>query len=418
MLLPRGPEAATGPNHPLAFRMAVIAFLNQAITAGSAWGSFSVLLSANESRLGIGREQSTLAVPAVLLVLAVMAPIVGTLATRYPMRRVSVAGAVLSLAGFLLLALTRSYPLYLFAYGVLLGPGLAVSSVMPSTLVTRWFGANRGKALGLVNIPLVFTLMPLTATHVLHGYGLPATYLMLACLAVVTLAANLMISDPPAAATAPAVGAAGAVQPAEATMSRLGDLLRNRRFWMLALAANASTAGSIVVTAHIVPMAMSWGDTAAQAAVLLSVFSLVAMGGPIFYGWLGDRLGGARTLAVLLLGSTVLWTILLLHPSFTLLLVVMGLLGFHAVGAAPVLGLALSEVFGPRDFSRAYGMANLVALPFTVIAAPAAGLIYARSGSYSGVIVVEAAFLLVMFFVILTIRRTPALAVREAVRHG
>lgn len=417
MLMPSGPQTETGPNHPRARRMAVIAFLNQAITTGSAWGSFSVLLTANEARLGITRAQSTLAVPAILLVLAFAAPLVGILATRYPMRRVSVAGAVCSCAGFLLLAVTGSYPLYLVGYGLLLGPGLAVGSIMPSTIVTRWFSANRGKALGLVNIPLVFTIMPLAATRAVHSYGLPATYLMLAGLAVVTLVANLLIADPPPAGRAVDDTAAqtDAAKAATEAMPPLGNLLKNRRFWLLALGANALTVGSIIVTTHIVPMAESWGDTTRQAALLLSVFSLVAMAGPIFYGWVGDRLGGARTLAVLILGFAVLWLILLLQPPFPVTIVVMGLLGFHAIAASPILSLALSEVFGAREFSRAFGMANVVALPFTIISAPIAGLVYARTHTYSSVIVAEIVFLLVMFFLVLTVRRRAGVALREPV---
>jgi hypothetical protein len=45
------PESA-GNNHPLALRMAAIAFLNQNITVACLWGSFSVLFGAVEMRLG------------------------------------------------------------------------------------------------------------------------------------------------------------------------------------------------------------------------------------------------------------------------------------------------------------------------------------------------------------------------------
>lgn len=292
MLRPMPPESESGKNHPLAIRMGIVAFLNQTITVGSTWGSFSVLLHTNEVRFGVDRELSSLAVPALMLSLACLAPVVGLLASKYPMRRVTVAGAVCSVAGFLLLAMSDSYPLYLLAFGLLLGPGMAVGVVMPSTLVARWFNVNRGKALGLVNIPVVFTVMPLTATWALHAYGLHGTYLMLAALGMVTLIANLFISDPPKAAAAVAVARAGAMAGSHGagTDVSLRGVLQSRRFWVLAIGANASVVGSIILTAHMVPMAMSWGSTATAAATLLSVFSLVAMVGTIFFGWLADRL--------------------------------------------------------------------------------------------------------------------------------
>ena len=414
MLLPTGPEANTGKNHPLALRMAIIAFLNQAITAGSVWGSFSVLLSANEARLGISRELSTLAIPALMLATACLAPVAGILVSKYPMRLVGVIGAAFSVAGFLVLALTNSYPLYLAAFGLLLGPGFAVGVIMPATLVTRWFRVNRGKALGLVNVPVLFAVLPLIATWSLHTIGLRETYLMLTAFSVVTVLANSFISDPPEEASLAATAApeiAGSPELVATGVLPMKDLLLNRRFWTIAMGANASVVGSIVLTTHMVPMAMSWGDTATAAATLLSVMSVVAMVGTVFFGWVTDRLGGALTLALLVMDSAILWALLLVHPPFAVLLVIIGLIGFHAVGAAPVLGMAMSEVFGEKEFSRAYGMANLVSLPFTMLASPVAAFIFSRSGSYSGVILTEVAFLLFMLPMVFTIRRRRPLAV-------
>src|SRR5215472_13857894 len=99
-------------NHPLAPRMAAIAFLHMNITLACIWGAFSVLLTAVEARLGVGREASTMAVPLLNLVTALLAVAVGGLAARVSLRLAMVTGAALSTAGFLLLALTANYPLY------------------------------------------------------------------------------------------------------------------------------------------------------------------------------------------------------------------------------------------------------------------------------------------------------------------
>src|SRR4051812_47522517 len=107
-------------NHPLARRMAVIAFLTNNIKIGKLWGSFSVLLSAVETRLGVGRVLSTLGVPLVNLAMAVCAPIVGIIATRYSLRLLMLIGAILSTAGFALFAASSSYRLYLLGYGLFL----------------------------------------------------------------------------------------------------------------------------------------------------------------------------------------------------------------------------------------------------------------------------------------------------------
>ena len=184
-----------GTNHPLALRMAVIAFLTNNITIGTLWGSFSVLLSTVETRLGVGRELSTLGIPVVTLAMTACAPVVGVIAARYSLRLLMLVGAILSTAGFALLAATSSYPLYLLSYGLFLGPGMAIGVILPATLVTRWFIVGRGRALGIACTPFVVALIPLASSWTLHSFGLTATYWMLAALSAVAVIANLFIVD-------------------------------------------------------------------------------------------------------------------------------------------------------------------------------------------------------------------------------
>ncbi len=67
VMLPAKHSDSAGSNPPLALRMAAIAFVNQNVTVGCIWGSFSVLLGAVEVHLNVGRQLSTLAVPSLTL---------------------------------------------------------------------------------------------------------------------------------------------------------------------------------------------------------------------------------------------------------------------------------------------------------------------------------------------------------------
>ena len=408
---------AAGSNHPLAPRMAAIAFVNQNITVGCIWGSFSVLLGAVEARLGVGRELSTLAVPVVNLATAALAPIAGALATRYSLRMLMLLGAALSVCGFAVLALTESYPLYLVAFGVLLGPGMAVGAVLPATLVTRWYQVNRGRALGIVCAPIVIVLIPLVSTWMLQSHGLPAVYAMLGALSVASLIANFFIVDRPprtgGAPTAPAASASAdtnGTQGPAAGAPTMAQLLRSPLFWAFMLAFIASITGSIVITSQMVPMARSWGMSATLAASLISIQSFAGIGGTILFGWVADRLGGALALAIVVFDAALLWSLLLFQPSFAAAVVIVGLIGVHGAGAIPVLGVALSESFGRESFSRAYGLVNLVNLPFAVVTVPAAAMVYAQTGSYAGAIVGEAVFLALGSLLVLAARRGRASA--------
>jgi predicted MFS family arabinose efflux permease len=406
----QGTEGA-GSKHPLARRMAVIAFLTNNITIGTLWGSFSVLLSTVETRLGIGRELSVLSIPVINLAMAVFAPLVGVIATRYSLRLLMLIGAVLSTAGFALLAASSSYPLYLLSYGLLLGPGMAIGVILPPTLVTRWFIKNRGRALGIVCTPVVVALVPLASSWTLQSFGLTVTYWSLAAVSAIAVIANLFVVDHPPGDEASSPRQAAAAQATSSGTLSVADLLRSPRFWALSLAAVSSITSSIILTAHMVPMAATWGYSVTLAATLLSIQSLSGIAGTVLFGWVADRIGSVNALALIVFDGAVLWTLLLLQPPVPLMAILVGLIGMHGAGVLPVLGLVLSETFGRVNFSRTYGISNLLNLPFSVMCVPAAAIVYTKTGSYAGAIVGQAVFFLIAVLLALSARRRSAVPV-------
>ena len=402
---------ASESNPALAPRMAVIAFLHQNITFGCLWGSFSVLLAANEARYGIGRALSTLAMPAVMLSIALLAPVTGLLATRLSLRTMMIFGALLSAAGYVLLSVASSYPVYLMAFGLLVGPGFATAVVLPPTLVMRWFAVNSGRVLGLIATPVVNTIVPLMAAWTLRDFGLAGTYRVLAAMLAFAAVSCLFISDAPPRLASRAAGPDAGTPPQSPLPERLltmMQLIGRFRYWALILPAIVATAGSMILVAHTVPLFRSWGMSLALAATLLSVQGFVGMFGTAFFGWLADKIGGATTMLVMVINIAGLWLLLLLKPPFMVTVPLVGLIGFHAAGVTPVLAVMLGQAFGRDNFSRAYGLMNLISLPFSVLCVPAAAMVYARTGSYAAVIVGEAAALALGAALLLVGRRSGA----------
>jgi hypothetical protein len=117
-------------------------------------------------------------------------------------------------------------------------------------------------------------------------------------------------------------------------------------------------------------------------------------------------------MALVVFDGGLLWLLLLLHPSFPEAAVLIGLIGLHGAGSVPAFSAALSEVFGRESFSRAYGLVQLIILPFSVLCVPAAAMVYTRTGSYAGAIIGVAGFLLVTSVLAFSVRgrRVKALA--------
>jgi predicted MFS family arabinose efflux permease len=284
--------------------------------------------------------------------------------------------------------------MYLVAIGLLIGPGMAAGVVLPSVLVTRWFTVHRGRALGIVCAPVVAAVVPLLSVWALQTYGLTFAYGLLAALSAICVIANLFIVDRPPGSAAVVSGAPAGTAAGQGTLSVL-HLLSSPRLWALMIPAAACVTGAIVLTSQMIPIVRAWGISPMLAASLLTICSLMGIVGTLVFGWVADRLGGPATMALLVLDGAILWFLLLLKPPYPVAVVLIGLWGLHGAGILPVLAMSLSEVFGRDNFSRAYGLGQLLNLPFSVLCVPVAALIYSHTGSYSGAIIVQAIFFLI-----------------------
>jgi MFS family permease len=156
---------SAAPNDPRAVRMGAIAWLSHNVIIGSIFGSAGVLLIPLQDRLHVSRGLASVGVPMVIVGSAILASVAGVLAARYSLRRLMALAGVLMFLAWLMLAFAQSYWLFLLSYA-LLGPAMAIGgSVLPPTLVTRWFQRHRGLAIGIVHLPIVITIMPLAAAR-------------------------------------------------------------------------------------------------------------------------------------------------------------------------------------------------------------------------------------------------------------
>jgi cyanate permease len=392
-----------GSNDPRAPRMGAIAWLSHNVIIGSIFGTAGVLLIPLQDRLHVSRGLASIGVPMVMVGSALLASVAGVLAARYSLRRLmAISGISVSLA-WLLLVFAHSYWLFLLAYGLFLGPAMAVGgAVLPPTLVTRWFQRHRGLAIGIVHLPIVITIMPLAASLVIDRFGVTALFLALALLAAGTLIPSSLAlieyppgRDPRQYAKEVAAEPAARGAPAPQSHFTVPQLLQSPRFWLLALAVGAANTSSVTLGTHLPAMGVAWGYTQTSAAALASVMSLVGMGGSIVFGLVSDKIGGARTLALIAFDDAILWSLLTMDLPYSARAVVVGLIGMHGAGAIPAISKAVASVFGEASFSRAFGLASTAALPLLIAGVLGFGVIFQTQGSYTAGMVA-----LIAYFVI------------------
>lgn len=390
MIASASEAAPDAPNHPLAVRMGVIAFLSHNVIIGSIFGTSGVLLKPLQERFQVSTELSAAGVPLVILGSAVLASVAGVLAARFSLRSLLVGSAAITTLAWLLLAFTHSYVIYLLAFGLLLGPAMSLAgAVLPPTLVTRWFSRNRGLAIGLVHLPVIVTIMPVASNWVIEHYGVETLFLVLAALSgLVLLPATLLVVDHPPGETAKEAASTADSAPMAAGGLSIGQLLKHPVFWALAIAVGSINTSSVLLGVHLVSMGEAWGFTRDNSALLASIMSMVGILGSVLFGLLSDRIGGGRTLALITFDAGLLWLALLLGLPFLAVAMIVGLIGMHGSGAIPSLSRAISEALGAASFSRAYGLASTLTLPLMVLGVVGTGTVYRVNHNYVLTIVV------------------------------
>lgn len=364
-----------------------IAALAQNCAIGLNFAAYGTMIGTIEARFDAPRALVASGPGAFVLALSLCSPLVGGMLQRLSVRRVMTAGALLCAVGYAVLPLVHNVYVLLLVFGCVIGPGGCLLGIVPaSTLVGNWFVADRGKALGIINMPILLLVTPPVFGALLPLLGLNGAFLLIAAVYCATLIPLSRIIDRPEMIGLTARGAQDAAADAPAdtrhVLSRR-ELLGLPRFWMLSLAVGLSTSGGTMIVVHFVPFGMGRGLDLSQAALLISAFGGAGMIGALLFGWLVDHIGAVHTLVINALAQALLWLCLFVPFGLPLLLVLAAAFGTCAGAIIAIHGAAINELFGRHNFSQAMGLSYLLKLPFIVGAAPLAGWLFDRTHTYS-----------------------------------
>lgn len=393
-------------------RMILLAALSQNVATGFMFGSFGAFVVPIEQRMGVDRGLSAAGASLVILAIGLIAPFLGTAMRRFGLRSLLMLGALLCASGYGVASVTTTIWPLLLCYGLLIGPGVALLGLaVPTALVANWFVTGRGRAIGIVNMPIAVALIPTIIAALLPRIGLDGTYLVLACCSLLLVPALFWVVDHPERLGLEPHGRSleeGTVE--EAPALKAGALLATPDYLRLAAAGAMVAGGGAVIATHIMPFAMGEGTDPALAAVFLSLLGGSGVFGSLAYGMLSDRLGGRQALALNAAIQALLWCGLLLPMGFLPRAMLVVLIGLNSGGIVASLGTALSQRFGAVALGGALGLWSFLNLPFTVGMPPLAGFLFERLGGYASAFGVQIAlFAVAAFLVGFRVRRSPAI---------
>lgn len=379
-----------------------VCMLANNFTLGIAFGTYGALLSHNEQAFGVARDTISFGMSAVTTTLGLSALVMGNVVRRLTPRlsiAIGVAAAACALAG---LGLTTSFAVAM-AMWALLGFGAAMAAILgPVAIAAEYFPGRSGKVLALINLPLVLFVGPWVVTAILSMLGREGTYLLLAALLLPVLALVLRLT----------VGTQSVTGEAENVQASLpvGAIMARSDFWLLSLGIAVIAGTGTAYTVHAIPFGQSAGLSVPASAVMLSVYSGAGLAGVPLFGWLADRIGAPRALALSGCVQCVSWAGLALAPTGGYLFL-SAMLGAATTPLTMLHGTAMAQMFGGKGAGRAMGYSYAIKLPFLFIASPIVGYAYLQMADYRPAFLSVAASLMVavvLLFVASLTRRKPA----------
>ena len=402
-----------------------VVFLVMLITAGMR-STPSVMMQAMEHDLGWSRATISGALSINLALFGLTGPFAAAAMQRFGIRpTVLTALVVLALAIGASSWMTAKWQMLLI-WGVIVGLGTGVTAMtLGATVVSRWFSARRGLAMGLLTASSAtgqLLFLPILAAVVEHHGWRPVVLIVAAAAALVWVPVALLLPEHPEkigarrfgeAPDAPATQHATAGNPIVVAFNALKEAAKVRDFWLLFFSffvCGASTNGYIGT--HFIAMCGDHGMTEVQGASMLAMMGAFDLVGTTASGWLSDRFNnrvllfwyyGLRGLALIFLPWAFGFEYFGL-PVFALFY------GLDWIATVPPTVRLTTDIFGSQKAPIIFGWIVAGHQLGAAFAALGAGLIRTSLGTYTLATMISGGLCIVSALVVLRIYRRPALA--------
>lgn len=328
---------------------------------------------------------------------AVIAPLVGRAADTFPVRRVMAAGALCYALASITIGLSDKLWLNALVLGMILPVTIGgMTSFGVMAMVTRWFEAQRARALSLAAIGMSLgsvVMAPFVGwmignvgwREMLVGQGIVIGTIFLLLIFVLRDRPGPDDIEPRLAGTEhlpPPPPVAAADQKPLSTREILGK----PAFYIIAVTMALGMGTVQAMTISLIPMVQETGiGTAAAAAGLISIMGVAGIVGRLALAAVGDRVNKAIALSISLAAFAGLVVLLPIPSGYLMVAMIVAVMGFLGGAIMPLCLAILAEVVGPYTFASANGLASLVIALLGAVTIRLSGDIFDATGTYHAV---------------------------------
>jgi sugar phosphate permease len=388
------------------------------LTGGTFYYGFSALVKPLQDQFGWSRALISGAFSLRIQSGGLASPVVGFLVDRVGSRRLLLTGTVLVGAGFIFLSRVESVWEFYVAVMVIAVGMSATGGPVAMTTAAHWFERQRGRAMALLATGAGASgVMVVVLATLIAAFGWREALLIVGivqwavCIPLALLVRHrpqemglLPDDEPPlpravvgrAAALAEADGVANGPLPCGSPYLQdsgltVGEALRTRCFWLLALAMALAGFGSTAIIVHqVVYVTEATGLSNEEAAVVAMLMPVISLAGRLGFGWLADYREKRQVLAAsyLLLGLGILLLAAAREPWQLLFFLLVFSPGWG--GSIAVQPAFQAESFGLRAFGALQGLAFTVSTVGSVAGPIFAGWVHDSADTYRSAFVVLA----------------------------
>ena len=363
-------------------------------------------------QFGWSRTLISGSVSAGALAALVLSPAIGWAIDRYGVRMVLVVSMlVMGLAMSSLAWATTPLTFYL-AYAAARVVFHTPAPIGASTVVSRWFIRERGRAIGVIFLcgsigGLVFTLL---AAQMIEHFGIKAAWLTIGIVVVAVSVAPslvLIVERPEDLGLLPDAGQDDGPVPRENLNVNddswtVSETLRTKSFWILFFMGMAVLGVSTGINVHLGAYYQDQGLTLTLAAVAIGFSWVVAGFSSLTWGWILEKIESryAYSMVFLIMGTSTLF--LLTVNTTTEAFIVAAMVGSISAGSNVITTIMYANYYGRDSLGRIRGISETGVLLGQSTGPLVAGMIFDSRESYSLVFLIFGGIALACSLIVLT----------------
>ncbi|MDB5723587.1 MAG: sugar phosphate permease [Novosphingobium sp.] len=352
--------------------------------------SYSVIAVPLAAEFKPSRTILLLAMTVVSGVSALLAPFLGTLMDKTSLRRLMMLGATLLAGGYIALSFVQTFTQVLVVYGAIIAPAnVLLGPVAVTVLLSRWFSARRGRALGIAiaGIAMGSIIFPPIVQAFLGNFPWREAVRLfgLVIFACGFVAAALIINRPSDRALQPD----GAAFDPEATADQrspfsVWKIVSDPSFWLIFMMVGVVTAGMKGMITNLALLGNAEGFAPTAGALLISVYGGCGLVAKLSFAAVADRINLRYLAATSLLGfASGMLMLSQVHFGYAFVAVGVGVTGIFGGLMVPLESLLGARVFGRNAVGRAVGLLSMALLFLMLLTPPLFGKIFDLTGSYT-----------------------------------